>query len=79
MLYCDYRLLCRFVSGKSSTVKNLEKEKEQIMNQLKEWGVNVIIDTDFAQRKEHERILEEKTKMREERKRLYEERKKRKQ
>ena len=58
---------------------NDEKEKEQIMNQLKEWGVNVIIDTDFAQRKEYERILEEKTKMREERKRLYEERKKRKQ
>ena len=57
---------------------NDEKEKEQIMNQLKEWGVNVIIDTDFAQRKEYERILEEKTKMREERKRLYEESKKRK-
>ena len=57
---------------------NDEKEKEQIMNQLKEWGVNVIIDTDFAQRKEYERILEEKTKMREERKRLYEERKKKK-
>ena len=49
------------------------------MNQLKEWDVNVTIDRDFAQRKEHERILEEKTKMREERKRLYEERKKRKQ
>ena len=49
---------------------NDEKEKE--------WGVNVIIDTDFAQRKEYERILEEKTKMREERKRLYEESKKRK-
>ena len=58
---------------------NDEKEKEQIMNQLKEWDVNVTIDRDFAQRKEHERILEEKTKMREERKRLYEERKKRKQ
>lgn len=48
------------------------------MNQLKEWGVNVITDRDFAQRKEYERILEEKTKMREERKRLYEESKKRK-
>ena len=48
------------------------------MNQLKEWDVNVTIDRDFAQRKEHERILEEKTKMREERKRLYEESKKRK-
>ena len=58
---------------------NDEKEKEQIMNQLKEWDVNVTTDRDFAQRKEHERILEEKTKMREERKRLYEERKKRKQ
>ena len=57
---------------------NDEKEKEQIMNQLKEWDVNVTIDRDFAQRKEHERILEEKTKMREERKRLYEESKKRK-
>ena len=34
--------------------------------------------TEIAQRKEHERILEEKTKMREERKRLYEDRKKRK-
>ena len=31
MLYCDYRLLCRFVSGKSSTVKNLEKEKGWIV------------------------------------------------
>ena len=58
---------------------NDEKEKEQIMNQLKEWDVNVTTDRDFAQRKEYERILEEKTKMREERKRLYEERKKRKQ
>ena len=58
---------------------NDEKEKEQIMNLLKEWDVNVTTDRDFAQRKEHERILEEKTKMREERKRLYEERKKRKQ
>ena len=41
--------------------------------------MNVTTDRDFAQRKEYERILEEKTKMREERKRLYEERKKRKQ
>ena len=57
---------------------NDEKEKEQIMNLLKEWDVNVTTDRDFAQRKEHERILEEKTKMREERKRLYEESKKRK-
>ena len=57
---------------------NDEKEKEQIMNQLKEWDVNVTTDRDFAQRKERERILEEKTKMREERKKLYEESKKRK-
>ena len=57
---------------------NDEKEKEQIMNLVKEWDVNVTTDRDFAQRKEHERILEEKTKMREERKRLYEESKKRK-
>ena len=57
---------------------NDEKEKEQIMNLLKEWDVNVTTDRDFAQRKERERILEEKTKMREERKKLYEESKKRK-
>ena len=77
----DYFMQCLPYLDKTVhlVIFNDEKEKEQIMNQLKEWGVNVIIDTDFAQRKEHERILEEKTKMREERKRLYEERKKRKQ
>ena len=77
----DYFMQCLPYLDKTVhlVIFNDEKEKEQIMNQLKEWGVNVIIDTDFAQRKEYERILEEKTKMREERKRLYEERKKRKQ
>ena len=76
----DYFMQCLPYLDKTVhlVIFNDEKEKEQIMNQLKEWGVNVIIDTDFAQRKEHERILEEKTKMREERKRLYEESKKRK-
>ena len=76
----DYFMQCLPYLDKTVhlVIFNDEKEKEQIMNQLKEWDVNVTIDRDFAQRKEHERILEEKTKMREERKRLYEESKKRK-
>ena len=36
------------LEGQFFVIFNDEKEKEQIMNQLKEWGVNVIIDTDFA-------------------------------
>ena len=76
----DYFMQCLPYLDKTVhlVIFNDEKEKEQIMNLMKEWDVNVTTERDFAQRKEHERILEEKTKMREERKRLYEESKKRK-
>ena len=55
-----------------------EVQKKQIMQLLKEWEVEVTIDKKFAQQKEYERVVAEKTQMREERKRLYEARKKRK-
>ena len=55
-----------------------EVQKKQIMQLLKEWEVEVTIDKKFAQQKEYERVVAEKTQMREERKRLYEDRKKRK-
>ena len=55
-----------------------EVQKKQIMQLLKEWEVEVTIDKKFAQQKEYERVVAEKTQMREERKRLYEESKKRK-
>ena len=55
-----------------------EVQKKQIMQLLKEWEVEVTIDKKFAQQKEYERVVAEKTQMREERKKLYEESKKRK-
>ena len=54
-----------------------EVQKKQIMQLLKEWEVEVTIDKKFAQQKEYERVVAEKTQMREERKKLYEESKKR--
>ena len=53
-----------------------EVQKKQIMQLLKEWEVEVTIDKKFAQQKEYERVVAEKTQMREERKKLYEESKK---
>ena len=53
-----------------------EVQKKQIMQLLKEWEVEVTIDKKFAQQKEYERSVAEKTQMREERKKLYEESKK---
>ena len=48
------------------------------MQKLKEWEVEISLDEKFAQQREYERVVAEKTQMREERKKLYEESKKRK-
>ena len=55
-----------------------ENHRNQVMQKLKEWEVEISLDEKFAQQREYERIVAEKIQMREERKRLYEDRKKRK-
>ena len=55
-----------------------ENHRNQVMQKLKEWEVEISLDEKFAQQREYERIVAEKIQMREERKKLYEESKKRK-
>ena len=55
-----------------------EVQKKQIMQLLKEWGIEVTLDEKLVKQREYERSVAEKTQMREERKKLYEESKKRK-
>ena len=54
-----------------------EVQKKQIMQLLKEWGIEVTLDEKLVKQREYERSVAEKTQMREERKKLYEESKKR--
>lgn len=53
-----------------------EVQKKQIMQLLKEWGIEVTLDEKLVKQREYERSVAEKTQMREERKKLYEESKK---
>ena len=53
-----------------------EIQKKQIMQLLKEWGIEVTLDEKLVKQREYERSVAEKTQMREERKKLYEESKK---
>ena len=53
-----------------------EVQKKQIMQLLKEWGIEVTLDEKLVKQRDYERSVAEKTQMREERKKLYEESKK---
>ena len=53
-----------------------EKEKEKVLNQLKEWGVEVITSPKLAEKEAYEQKLAEKINLREQRKKLYKKRNK---
>ena len=53
-----------------------EKEKEEVLNQLKEWGVEVITSPKLAEKEAYEQKLAEKINLREQRKKLYKKRNK---
>ena len=48
-----------------------EKEKEKVLNQLKEWGVEVITSPKLAEKEAYEQKLAEKINLREQSKKLY--------
>ena len=53
-----------------------EKEKEKVLNQLKEWGVEVITSPKLAEKEAYEQKLAEKINLREQRQKLYKKRNK---
>ena len=53
-----------------------EKEKEKVLNQLKEWSVEVITSPKLAEKEAYEQKLAEKINLREQRKKLYKKRNK---